>query len=46
MEKLLDRNFKTRLGAKDVNDIKNHPFFEGIDWNNIKKDDPPKFHKI
>ena len=41
--KLLDRNFKNRLGAYDVDDIKNHPFFEGIDWNNIKKQTPPIF---
>lgn len=30
-----------RLGAKGVQEIKDHPFFEGIDWSNIKNSEPP-----
>jgi len=28
---------ETRLGVKGVEEIKRHPFFKGIDWNNIRK---------
>lgn len=36
LQALLDRNPKTRLGSiNDANDVKNHPFFEGIDWNKL-----------
>jgi len=27
----------TRLGTKNVDEIKKHPFFKQIDWNNILK---------
>lgn len=30
-----------RLGKNGVEEIKAHPFFEGIDWNNIRKETPP-----
>lgn len=26
-----------RLGANGVQEIKNHPFFNGVDWDNIRK---------
>ena len=32
---------KKRLGINGVNEIKNHPFFKGIDWNNIRKTKAP-----
>ncbi|KAF9970210.1 Serine/threonine-protein kinase MRCK gamma [Actinomortierella ambigua] len=30
-----------RLGTKGVEEIKDHPFFNGIDWENIRKSTPP-----
>jgi len=35
IKKLLDPNPTTRLGAGGVEEIKNHPFFEGLDWENL-----------
>ena len=32
--KLLERNPATRLGSKqDVDEVKSHPFFKGVDWD-------------
>lgn len=28
---------ENRLGSNGVEAIKNHPFFKGVDWNNIRK---------
>uniref|UniRef100_A0A8C8SS32 non-specific serine/threonine protein kinase n=1 Tax=Pelusios castaneus TaxID=367368 RepID=A0A8C8SS32_9SAUR len=30
-----------RLGQKGIEDFKQHPFFEGIDWDNIRASMPP-----
>lgn len=30
-----------RLGANGVDEIKKHPFFKGIDWNNLRKTKSP-----
>ncbi len=30
-----------RLGGNGAEQVKNHPFFKGVDWNNIKKQKPP-----
>ena len=30
-----------RIGSNGVKEIKDHPFFEGIDWNNIRSTTPP-----
>ena len=30
-----------RLGTRSVDDIKNHPFFRGIDWKNLRSMKPP-----
>ena len=37
---LLERDSKLRLGSEDVNQIKNHPYFSGIDWTTISTDEP------
>jgi len=41
--KLLAKNPSDRLGAKGMSEVKEHPFFEGIDWDSLlnKKIDPP-----
>ncbi|KAG0221893.1 Serine/threonine-protein kinase MRCK gamma [Actinomortierella wolfii] len=31
---------ENRLGTKGVDEIKNHPFFKGVDWDNIRKKTP------
>lgn len=42
IKKLLDHNPKTRLGATGgADEVKNHPFFKGFDWDNIKEMKPP-----
>lgn len=42
---LLNRNPRHRLGAlKDARELKEHPFFQDVDWNLLKaKDIPPPF---
>ena len=37
IKKLLDRNPKARLGAgdEDAKEIKKHPFFANVDWNDV-----------
>lgn len=41
-------NPKTRLGANGVDEIKNHEFFKGIDWDELYKEniDPPYLPKL
>lgn len=41
IQKLLDKNFQNRLGSLGANQIKSHPFFKGINWDNIKLQKPP-----
>ncbi|KAG0333491.1 Serine/threonine-protein kinase MRCK alpha [Podila humilis] len=38
--KLLARK-ENRLGKNGVEEIKSHPFFKGVDWDNIRKSTPP-----
>ena len=32
---------ETRLGRNGTEEIKNHPFFEGFDWDGVRKQTPP-----
>lgn len=41
IEQLLNVDFVNRLGANGADQIKAHPFFNGIDWSNLKKSRPP-----
>ena len=38
--KLMARNPMSRLGAVDTSEIKNHPFFEGVNWEAYKLPGP------
>jgi len=33
IDKLMEPNFRSRLGHNDIEEIKRHPFFEGINWS-------------
>ena len=35
-----------RLGGNGADEVKNHPFFKGIDWDNLKKTKPPFIPKL
>lgn len=35
MRRLMDTNPATRLGANGADEVKGHPFFEGIEWDNV-----------
>ena len=42
--KLLDRDAQRRIGGRGIQDIRTHPFFEGIDWAQLEaKQLPPPF---
>jgi len=41
IKKLLNPNWKERLGSSGVDEIKNDDYFEGIDWETVKKQVPP-----
>lgn len=41
MERLMCSDPARRLGARGVDEIKNHPFFEEIDWDHIMDEDGP-----
>lgn len=41
MERLMCTDPKTRLGANGAEEVKQHPFFEGIDWSDVAVGDGP-----
>lgn len=41
IERLLDMNPKTRLGSKGIEEVKNHPFFKGFEWDQIMTMEAP-----
>ena len=43
INKLIDKNEENRLGYKNINELKCHPWFKFTDWKNIylKKEKPP-----
>ena len=47
VQRLLIKEPQTRLGAgppgnrNDFQALKSHPFFEGINWNNLHRQTPP-----
>ena len=48
MNKLLTSNYKERIGFKDINELKNHSWFNGFDWiklNDKKIKSPFRFIK-
>ncbi|KAJ3440811.1 cell cycle protein kinase dbf2-related [Anaeramoeba flamelloides] len=45
IRKLINKPNK-RLGKNGIQEIKNHPFFEGIEWNNFQNSTPPFVPKV
>lgn len=41
IEQLLNPDYKTRLGANGAEEIKQHPFFKGLNWTTLR--DKPGF---
>lgn len=37
----MDYDPSKRLGCKGFDEVKNHEFFKGVDWDNIKEMEPP-----
>jgi serine/threonine protein kinase len=41
IDRLLCLSTEDRLGAKGATEVKAHPFFKGVDWKNVSKENPP-----
>lgn len=41
VDKLLIADPEKRLGAKSIDEIKQHPWFKGIDWDHLQEIEPP-----
>ena len=37
LNKLLIKDYKKRIGFNSINELKNHSWFKGFDWNNFEK---------
>ena len=48
LQKLLDRDPNKRPGVKNPDDLKNHPFFDGINWKKLERKEtvPPHLEPI
>lgn len=46
IKRLLTLDPEKRLGSKSVDEIKNHMFFQGINWNYLIKSEPPIIPEI
>ncbi|WFD41809.1 non-specific serine/threonine protein kinase [Malassezia psittaci] len=46
IERLICTERQERLGARGVDEIRAHPFFEGIDWDHLTEGDGPFVPKI
>jgi len=42
---LLQKDPKKRLGFNGAEEVKNHPFFKGIDWDDLKSMNYRPFHE-
>lgn len=42
MGRLLNKIPEKRLGVKDINDLKRHPYFAEIDWNGLEMSQTPE----
>lgn len=42
-EKLLVADMNNRIGVNDINQLKTHPFFEGIQFETLRQQTPPAF---
>lgn len=41
INQLLQKDPENRIGALDIEDLKQHPFFASINWENIRHINPP-----
>ena len=41
ISKLLTKDPNQRLGCKSINEVKSHPFFDGIDFETLYRSSPP-----
>lgn len=46
IDKLLQYDVDKRIGMKDINEIKSHVFFKGVDFDNIEYPDEPCPYKV
>lgn len=46
VDKLLVLDPDKRLGAASMDDLKGHPFFDGIDWNSVRTRPAPELVKV